>query len=177
MEENNIKYEYTKTPLDYQITEYDCGTNTLLNALRYLFKRSEISPEIYKYIMQYTLDKSNTCGEIGKGGTSVYALEFLCNWLNENAKNKGMNIKCKSILKDEILFLTSNEPNPTNWTLPSFFNSSDTISIKALKDSSAAFLEELVFNAIAATNSLLFITMPPFTKLYSLSFVKDNLSK
>lgn len=102
MEENNIKYEYTKTPLDYQITEYDCGTTTLLNALRYLFKRSEISPEIYKYIMQYTLDKSNTCGEIGKGGTSVYALEFLCNWLNENAKNKGMNIKCKSILKDEI---------------------------------------------------------------------------
>ena len=92
--ENKVKYEYTKTPLDYQITEYDCGTTTLLNALRYLFKRSEISPEIYKYIMQCTLDKSNFKGEIGKGGTSNYALEFLCNWLNENSKSKGMNIHC-----------------------------------------------------------------------------------
>lgn len=100
--EKEVKYEYTKTPLDYQITEYDCGTTTLLNALRYLFKRSEISPEIYKYIMQYTLDKSNDLGEIGKGGTSVYALEFLSNWLNENAINKGMNLTTKSLLKDEI---------------------------------------------------------------------------
>ena len=102
MENNIIKYEYTKTPLDYQITEYDCGTTTLLNALRYLFKRNEISPEIYKYIMQYTLDKSNAIGEFGKGGTSVYALEFLCKWLNENAKDKGMNILTTSINKNEI---------------------------------------------------------------------------
>lgn len=102
MENNIIKYEYTKTPLDYQITEYDCGTTTLLNALRYLFKRNEISPEIYKYIMQYTLDKSNAICEFGKGGTSVYALEFLCKWLNENAKNKGMNILTTSINKNEI---------------------------------------------------------------------------
>lgn len=102
MKENKVKYEYTKTPLDYQITEYDCGTTTLLNALRYLFNRNEISPEIYKFIMQYTLDKTNNLGEIGKGGTSVYALKFLSNWLNENAKNKGMNIKCTSIPKDEI---------------------------------------------------------------------------
>lgn len=102
MDNNTIKCEYTKTPLDYQITEYDCGTTTLLNALRYLFKRREISPEIYKYIMQYTLDQSNAFGEIGKGGTSVYALEFLCRWLNENAKNKGMNILTNSINKEEI---------------------------------------------------------------------------
>jgi len=96
------KYDYTKTPLDYQITEYDCGTTTLLNALRYLFKRSEISPEVYKYIMQYTLDSTNELGESCKGGTSVYALEFLCNWLNENGKNKGMSIKCQSIEKESV---------------------------------------------------------------------------
>lgn len=114
MNRNKVKYEYTKTPLDYQITEYDCGTTTLLNALRYLFKRSEISPEIYKYIMQYTLDKSNVLGEIGKGGTSVYALEFLCKWLNENAKNKGMDIKCESIPKEEISIYNRNLENKIN---------------------------------------------------------------
>jgi len=27
--------------------------------------------------MQYTLDKTNVLGELGKGGTSVYALECL----------------------------------------------------------------------------------------------------
>lgn len=102
MNKNKIKYEYTKTPLDYQITEYDCGTTTLLNALRYLFRRSEISPKVYKYILQYTLDKSNIFGEIGKGGTSVYALEYLCDWLNENAKNREMNIKCTSLPKERI---------------------------------------------------------------------------
>ena len=64
---DKVKYEYTKTPLEYQLTEYDCGTTTLLNALRYLFKRSEIEPEIYKFIMQYTLDNTNNNGEIGKG--------------------------------------------------------------------------------------------------------------
>jgi predicted double-glycine peptidase len=97
-----IKYEYTKTPLDYQITEYDCGTTTLLNALRYLFKRSEISPEVYKYIMQYTLDQTNSFGEFGKGGTSVNAMESLCEWLNINANSKGMNIRCTSIQKNDI---------------------------------------------------------------------------
>ena len=99
---NNIKYEYTKTPLDYQITEYDCGTTTLLNALRYLFKRSEISPEIYKHIMQYTLDQTNSFGEVGKGGTSVNAMRFLCEWLNINANSMGMNIKCTSIQRNDI---------------------------------------------------------------------------
>ena len=98
----NIKYDYTKTHLEYQLTEYDCGTTTILNAIRYLFKRSEIEPEIYKFIMQYTLDKTNELGEIGKGGTSIYAMKFLCNWLNENSSQKGMNINCAYMDKNEI---------------------------------------------------------------------------
>ncbi len=99
---NKVKYEYTKTPLEYQITEYDCGTTTLLNAFKYLFKRSEISPEIYKYVMQYTLDQSNELGEIGKGGTSTFALKFLIDWLSKNGKNKGMNIKGYCLENDEV---------------------------------------------------------------------------
>ena len=100
--ENKAKYEELKTPLAYQATEYDCGTTTLINALRYLFARGEICPTIYKHIMQFTLDQTNEFGEVGKGGTSVYALEFLCNWLNANAANKGMKIICKNLPKDQI---------------------------------------------------------------------------
>ena len=97
-----IKYEYTKTPLEYQLTEYDCGTTTLLNALRYLFKRSEINPEVFKYITQYTLDKTNNQGESNKGGTSKYAMEFLSNWLNCNAIKKDMNIKCTYLSGENV---------------------------------------------------------------------------
>ncbi len=92
---NKIKYEYTKTPLSYQITEYDCGQTTFLNALRYLFKRNEIEPQITKMIMQNTLDQTNKEGEIGKGGTSIYAIEFLAKWLNDisNVSNMKMQIQ------------------------------------------------------------------------------------
>ena len=95
-----IKYEYTKTPLSYQITEYDCGQTTFLNALRYMFKRSEILPRVTKTIMQYTLDLSDGNGELGKGGTSVYAIEFLSNWINEISRNSDMKMNTR-ILKNE----------------------------------------------------------------------------
>ena len=93
--------QFVKTPLIYQLTEYDCGTTSIINALRYLFYRNEISPEILKYLMQYTLDKSNEKGEVGKGGTSTLAMHYLCNWLNENAPKKGMNLKCNYIPQKE----------------------------------------------------------------------------
>jgi ABC-type bacteriocin/lantibiotic exporter with double-glycine peptidase domain len=86
-----VKYKYTKTPLDYQITEYDCGSTTLLNALRYLFERQEIPTDVIQRIMQYTLDNE---GE----GTSIYAFQYLSNWLNENVKSITTKIiKGKSV--------------------------------------------------------------------------------
>ncbi|MCI9063677.1 MAG: hypothetical protein HFJ17_03650 [Clostridia bacterium] len=97
-----IKYEYTKTPLSYQITEYDCGQTTFLNALRYLFKRSEIEPRIMKMVMQNTLDKSNSKGEIGKGGTSIYAIEFLSQWLNDISNVSDMKIETKIIKGEDV---------------------------------------------------------------------------
>ena len=50
--------------------------------------------------MQYTLDKTNNLGESNKGGTSKYAMEFLSNWLNENAPKKNMNLKCTYLQKE-----------------------------------------------------------------------------
>ena len=99
---NKVKYEYTKTPLSYQITEYDCGQTTFLNALRYLYKRSEIEPQITKMIMQNTLDQTNSNGEIGKGGTSIYATEFLAKWLNDISNTSNMKMKVKIIRGTEV---------------------------------------------------------------------------
>ena len=99
---NKVKYEYTKTPLSYQITEYDCGQTTFLNALRYLYKRSEIEPQITKMVMQNTLDQTNSNGEIGKGGTSIYATEFLAKCLNDISNTSNMKMKVKIIRGKEV---------------------------------------------------------------------------
>ena len=40
--------------------------------------------------------------KLEKVGTSVYAMKFLSNWLNENASKKGMNIKCTYIDKENV---------------------------------------------------------------------------
>ena len=34
-----------KNPLHYQLSEYDCGPTSMMNALAYLFEREEIPPE------------------------------------------------------------------------------------------------------------------------------------
>ena len=68
-----------KNPLHYQLSEYDCGPTSMLNAMSYLFQREEIPPEIIRNIMLYCLD---CYGPDGKSGTSCMAMMFLSNWLN-----------------------------------------------------------------------------------------------
>ena len=45
-----------KTPLRHQITEFDCGSVSLINCIAYLFERHEIPAELVKEISTYTLD-------------------------------------------------------------------------------------------------------------------------
>lgn len=71
-----------KTPLRYQLSEYDCGPTALLDALGYLFEREEIPPEVIRNIMLYSLDCYGSDGVSGKSGTSPAAMMFLSSWLN-----------------------------------------------------------------------------------------------
>ena len=71
-----------KNPLRYQISEYDCGPTSMLNAISFLFERAEIPPEVIRNIMLYSLDSYNAEGVSGKSGTSRAAMMFLSNWLN-----------------------------------------------------------------------------------------------
>lgn len=81
-----------KTPLYYQMSEYDCGTVTLLNAVKYLFPREMIPPDVIKAITTYSLDTYNSGGEVGKMGTSKAAMKFIVEWLNYNGPIKGLPI-------------------------------------------------------------------------------------
>lgn len=42
-----------KNPLHYQLSEYDCGPTSMMNALAYLFEREEIPPEAVRNTMLY----------------------------------------------------------------------------------------------------------------------------
>ena len=95
-----IEYDYKKTRLTYQITEYDCGTTCVLNAIKYLFNREEIAPQMYKKILEETLDKSFN-NEIGKGGTTNLSLRNLCNELYVRG-NKNVDISSKELSQDNV---------------------------------------------------------------------------
>lgn len=91
-----------KIPLRFQITEYDCGTTSLINALVYLFEREEIPVALLKAIHRYTLDAEGESGVVGEGGTSPKAIEKLSYWIARYANNNNFNISCQVLEKEEV---------------------------------------------------------------------------
>lgn len=71
-----------KSPLRYQISDYDCGPTSMLNAVSFLFEREQIPPELIRNIMLFSLDAFSPDGAFGKSGTSCTAMMFLSNWLS-----------------------------------------------------------------------------------------------
>lgn len=71
-----------KTPLRYQVSEYDCGPTALLNAVSVIFEREQIPPELIRNVMLYSLDSYGVDGTFGKSGTSHTAMMFLSHWLD-----------------------------------------------------------------------------------------------
>lgn len=96
-----------KNLLNYQSSEYDCGPVSLTNAVRYLFDREMIPPDIIKYIMLYCLDSYNEAGEVGKRGTSASAMMFLSSWLNQFGQVKNFPITCE-FMSGEPVHLSQN---------------------------------------------------------------------
>ena len=84
-----------KNPLHYQLSEYDCGPSSMLNAISFLFEREEIPPELIRNIMLYSLDCYGTEGAPGKSGTSCTAMMFLANWLEGFGKAGHLPISAR----------------------------------------------------------------------------------
>ncbi len=91
-----------KTPLRFQMTEYDCGTISLQNAFSYLFEREEIPAELLKAIHKYTLDCCDEYGNLGQGGTSKEAINKLTHWITRYANSKNFDVVCERLEKDMI---------------------------------------------------------------------------
>ena len=84
-----------KTPLRYQLTEYDCAPTCFFNALLCIFDREEIPIAIVKNIYKYTLDEMGQSGVLGEWGTSSKAVRNLIHWLNvfDNSNELGLNVE------------------------------------------------------------------------------------
>lgn len=90
-----------KIPLNYQTTEFDCGTTSLLNVFSYLYKREEIPVKLIKIIYINTLDCHNKrwkhcCG------TSKKAMQKIIKLINNYSKISKFNIKCERLEKERV---------------------------------------------------------------------------
>lgn len=93
-----------KIPLRFQITEFDCGTVTLQNAISYLFERENIPAEIIRAISLYTLDCYDSKGNIGQGGTSKEAISMMTNWITNYTNSHDFKLKADHYLSDDVTF-------------------------------------------------------------------------
>lgn len=93
-----------KNPLRYQMTEYDCGPTSMLNAVSYLFPREEIPPDLLRSVMLYCLDCFGTDGTSGKCGTSCMAMMFLSSWLNGFGQAGHLPVSSQYLSGKEVNF-------------------------------------------------------------------------
>lgn len=91
-------------PLNYQISEFDCGPVSLLNALNVLFDRKLIRPCLIKAIYGYSLDRVDTHGNPGNWGTSASAMRFLGEWINEYGRNCSFPVHCEPMQPADVWF-------------------------------------------------------------------------
>lgn len=91
-----------KNPLRFQVTEFDCGTVSLQNAISYLFEREEIPAELIKAIHRYTLDCYDEKGNLGQGGTSREAINKLTHWITRYSNSNDFGVKCERLTGDAI---------------------------------------------------------------------------
>ena len=91
-----------KTPLRYQITEFDCGTTTFINALAYLFDREDIPVTLIKNVYKYTLDDEGTSYIVGEGGTSNKAVKQLSHWITSFSNCHEFGVKLDLILAGDV---------------------------------------------------------------------------
>lgn len=83
-----------KVPLRFQVTEFDCGSVTLLNAISYLFEREEIPAELVRAISLYTLNQYDEKGNLKEDDLDAETVEKMTDWITAFAKEKDFGIDC-----------------------------------------------------------------------------------
>lgn len=94
-----------KTPLRFQVTEYDCGITSVINAISYMIEREDIDPGLINMII-FNSHVSQSC--FNSKGISTFSMKYITNLLNSYFKIANIKIVCK-ILKDKKLNIENEE--------------------------------------------------------------------
>ncbi len=88
-------------PLQYQVSEYDCVPTAFMNAMSFLFHRSEIPPMVVRHIYLYSLDTVGKNARFGIRGTSRLAVQLLGSWL-ASYKIKRFSVSTEFLEKESV---------------------------------------------------------------------------
>ncbi|MCI1223700.1 MAG: hypothetical protein LKG06_08450 [Bifidobacterium subtile] len=92
-----------KNDLAYQSTDYTCAPATMVNALRYLFDRDEIRPDVLWSIFRASLDLYGPDGSFGGDGTSPDAMLSLVNTFNMYGESGQFPIRARLLRGEDAL--------------------------------------------------------------------------
>ena len=90
-----------KTPLRYQMSDFDCGSVSLLNCLSYLFEREEIPTELVRVVSTYSLTFYDVKGRLDKTTTQKSLPFYISAWINKFALQKRIPLKSKFLKGSE----------------------------------------------------------------------------
>lgn len=91
-----------RIPLRFQITEFDCGTIALQNAVCYLYERETIPADIIRAIHNYTLDCYEADGKLNQAGVSGNAIDLMTTWFESFAKRNIFDLRCERYLGKRV---------------------------------------------------------------------------
>ena len=106
-----IKYCFVFSKFLYEfIIPYDFILgNQCINTPFHLFDREEISPDILKCIMLYTMDTYNEQGQPCRHGTSAAAMRFVGSWLNQLAAVRSFPIQTQFLFGNDVTLSPDSE--------------------------------------------------------------------
>lgn len=91
-----------KIPLRFQITEFDCGTIALQNAISYLYDRENVPAELVRAISIYTVNCYDERGNISENGTSRDVMENMTVWIDNFLHQCNFNLNCRRYVGENI---------------------------------------------------------------------------
>ena len=91
-----------KSPLRYQITDFDCGSVSLINCLTYLFEREEVPAELVRIITTFSLECYNEKGMLENNAYTKQLNYVVSKWVSEFARQKMIPLKSLYLTGEKI---------------------------------------------------------------------------
>jgi hypothetical protein len=93
-----------KIPLRYQVSEFDCGTVSLLNAVSYLFERKNIPVELVRSIHLYTIDCYDSAGYKSNDWMANESISKMCSWITNCSVKNDFKLDCVYLAGEQVTY-------------------------------------------------------------------------